>query len=155
MSDDTTLAHWSRRTLILLKPDALRRHLVGKIIAEFERYGFEPYALRMLLATRKQAEAHYMHHAGEPYHEKLVQFLISGTIIAAVMGSRIVSSASPDAFLKARKIIGPFLNPRVRGTIRGDYMHNDTDDMENLVHGSDSIAEARRESLIWFPDILD
>src|ERR1700730_4779629 len=103
------------RTLILVKPDAFARNLTGAIIARFERKGLRLVALKLMTMTRELAEAHYAEHAGKPFFEDLVAFIISGPLVAMVL-------EGPEAVPAARQVIGA-TNPLEAspGSIRGDY----------------------------------
>lgn len=135
-----------QRTLILLKPDAVRRRLVGELTARFERKGLRLVAMKHLLAPRELAEAHYAVHKGKPFYESLVQFLAGGPLVAQVWEGR-------EAIAACRLLIGVTDGVKAApGTIRGDYA---TVVQENLVHGSDSPETAADEIALWFrPDEL-
>ena len=133
------------RTLVLCKPDAVARGLCGEIVARFERRGFTLRAARLLKVTRSLAQQHYAEHKGKPFFGELVDFITSGPVLAlAVRGE--------DAISGVRSLMGA-THPRdaAPGTIRGDLA---TLLSENVVHGSDSAASARRELRLFFPDGL-
>ena len=129
------------RTLILAKPDAVRRSLAGEIVARFERRGFTLCAARLLVVDRALAEEHYAEHAEKPFFGELVEFITSGPTWALVV-------EGDDAIATMRKTIGA-TNPANAepGTIRGDLAMSMPD---NLVHGSDSPESAEREIALWF-----
>ena len=133
------------QTLILAKPDAVRRSLAGEIVARFERRGFGLRAARLLVVDRELAEQHYAEHSAKPFFGELVEFITSGPTLAFVLeGEGVIATA--------RTTMGA-TNPAesAPGTIRGDLalaMPN------NLVHGSDSPESAAREIALWFPDGL-
>jgi nucleoside-diphosphate kinase len=132
-------------TLVLVKPDGVARGLCGEIVARLERRGFELRGARLLRITRQLAQQHYAEHKGKPFFGELVSFITSGPVLAlAVRGE--------DAVANVRAMMGA-TNPRdsAPGTIRGDYA---TLLGENIVHGSDSKASARRELKLFFPDGL-
>jgi len=133
------------QTLILAKPDAVRRALAGEILARFERRGFALRAARFLQVDRSLAEEHYAEHAEKPFFGELVAFITSGPTLALVLEGE-------GAIATARKTIGA-TNPANAepGTLRGDFAISMPD---NLVHGSDSPASAEREIALWFPDGL-
>jgi nucleoside-diphosphate kinase len=132
------------RTLILIKPDAFARNLSGEIIARFERKGLQLVALKHMTMTRELAERHYEEHTGKPFFEELVSFITSGPLLAMVLeGDRAVDAA--------RQVIGA-TNPLEAspGSIRGDYA---IEVGQNMVHGSDSEASAKREVALFFPEL--
>jgi len=133
------------QTLILAKPDAVRRSLAGEIVARFERRGFRLRAARLLTVDHALAEEHYAEHEAKPFFGELVEFITSGPTLAFVLeGEGVIATA--------RTTIGA-TNPAdaVPGSIRGDFASAMPD---NLVHGSDSPASAAREIALWFPDGL-
>ena len=133
------------QTLILAKPDAIRRSLAGQIVARFEQRGFRLRAARLLQVDRELAEEHYAEHREKPFFGELVEFITSGPTLAFVLeGEGVV--------VTARKTIGG-TNPADAepGSIRGDLASAMPD---NLVHGSDSTDSAAREIALWFPDGL-
>jgi nucleoside-diphosphate kinase len=131
------------RTLVLVKPDAMRRALAGEILARLERRGLELRATRMLTVDRSIAEEHYAEHTEKPFFGELVQFITSGPTLAVVVEGE-------AAINVVRTTIGA-TNPAdaAPGTIRGDLSLSMPD---NLVHGSDSPESAEREIALWFPD---
>lgn len=130
-----------QRTLILLKPDAVRRGLVGDITARFERKGLKLVAMKMLTPTRDLAESHYAVHKGKVFYDSLVQFLAGGPLVAQVWEGR-------EAIAACRLMIGATDGTKATpGTIRGDYA---TVVQENLVHGSDNPENATAEIALWF-----
>jgi nucleoside-diphosphate kinase len=133
------------QTLILAKPDAMRRALAGEIVARFERRGFRLRAARLLRVDRALAEEHYAEHEAKPFFGELVDFITSGPTLAFVLeGEGVIATA--------RKTIGA-TNPAdaEAGSLRGDFAAAMPD---NLVHGSDSPESAAREIALWFPDGL-
>ena len=132
------------RTLILAKPDAVRRSLAGEILARFERRGFALRAARFVQVDRELAERHYAEHAEKPFFGDLVAFITGGPTLAFVLEGE-------GALATARKTIGA-TNPADAepGSLRGDLASSMPD---NLVHGSDSPESAAREIALWFPDV--
>ena len=132
-------------TLVLVKPDGVRRGLCGEIVARFERRGYELRGARLLRIPRSLAQQHYAEHKGKPFYRELVDFITSGPVLA-------VAVRGEDAIANVRGMMGA-THPRdsAPGTIRGDYA---TLLGENIVHGSDSKASARRELKLFFPDGL-
>ena len=132
-------------TLVLVKPDGVRRGLAGEIVARFERRGYELRGARLLKISRALAAEHYAEHRGKPFYSDLVSFITSGPVLAlAIRGD--------DAIAGVRALMGA-TNPAdsAPGTIRGDLA---TELSENVVHGSDSRSSARRELGLFFPDGL-
>lgn len=128
-------------TLVIVKPDAVRRGLVGEIIGRIERRGLRLAELRMMRMDRALAERHYGEHAEKPFFGELVEFITSGDVVVArVEGEQAVAVV--------RTMMGP-TDPAeaLPGTIRGDFGLVIT---ENLVHGSDSPGSARRELDLFF-----
>ena len=133
------------RTLILIKPDAVQRRLAGEILGRIEARGFELRGARLIRITKTLAREHYAEHKGKPFFGELVDFITSGPVLAlAVRGE--------DAIGGVRTLMGT-THPKdaAPGTIRGDLA---TLLSENVVHGSDSPASARRELRLFFPDGL-
>ena len=135
-----------QRTLILLKPDAVQRRLVGEIIQRFERKGLRLLGLKLVQAGRNLAEKHYAVHKGKPFYDSLLKFLVSGPTVAMVWEGR-------EAVLVARTLMGPTDGTKAApATIRGDFAISI---QNNLVHGSDSVENAQAEIALWFrPDEL-
>ena len=136
------------RSLILVKPDGVRRSLVGEVIRRVEQKGYHVVALKMTNADRALLERHYAEHQGKPFFEPLVEFMMSGPIVALVAeGNRVI-----EGF---RKLAGT-TDPTVAepGTIRGDLARDQgTKVVQNIVHGSDSPESAAREISIFFPEL--
>jgi nucleoside-diphosphate kinase len=128
-------------TLVLLKPDALRRGLVAELIGRFERRGFRIRGLRQLVLERSVAEEHYAEHSARPFFGELVDFITSGPLVALAL-------EGPSAIATVRTMMGA-TNPldSAPGTIRGDYALVLS---ENIVHGSDSPESAARELPLYF-----
>ena len=132
----------TERTLVLVKPDGVRRGLAGEVLRRVEAKGYRIVALDLRTATRGLLEAHYAEHVGKPFYEPLVEFMSSGPVVAAVvegwralMGTTDPTKAAP-------------------GSVRGDLGRDWGGKVqENLVHGSDSPESAEREISIWFPGL--
>lgn len=132
------------RTFIMIKPDAVRRKLVGEIISRIEKRGLGIAAMKMLTPSRELAEKHYDAHRGKDFFEPTVEFITSGPVVAMVVEG--------DSAIKImRNMIGA-LNPEqaASGTIRGDFT---TSTRFNLIHGSDASDTAAREIALWFPEL--
>lgn len=134
------------RTLVLIKPDAVHRRLVGRIIARFEHKGLKLVALKMLRIDEPLARRHYAAHEGKPFYEPLVRFITSGPTVALVLEGK-------RAIEVVRKMMGATFGPDAQpGTIRGDLAISNR---FNLVHGSDSQETAEAEIALFFrPDEL-
>jgi nucleoside-diphosphate kinase len=135
----------AERTLVLVKPDAVRRGLAGEILTRFERRGLVMRAAKLLRVPRELAERHYAEHAEKPFFGELVEFITSGETLALVLESE-------GAIAVVRTTMGA-TNPAnaAPGTIRGDLALSMPD---NLVHGSDAPETAEREIALWFGDEL-
>lgn len=132
------------RTFIMIKPDGVRRKLVGEIISRIEKRNFDIAAMRMLTPSRELAEEHYSVHRGKDFFEPTVEFIMSGPVVAMVV-------EGDNAIKLMRQMMGA-LKPEDAspGTIRGDYTISTR---ENLIHGSDSPETAAREIALWFPEM--
>lgn len=129
------------RTFIAVKPDGVKRGLVGNIVERFERKGYKIIAMKMLQPTIEIAAKHYAEHVGKPFYNRLINYITSGPIVAMVVeGNNVVKGA--------RHIMGATKPDEAEvGTIRADFAQT----MEyNVVHGSDSVESAEREIAIYF-----
>lgn len=135
----------SDRTLVLLKPDAVERGLVGQILGRFEAKNLTLVALDLRTLDADTLARHYEEHVGKGFYADLVQFMSRGPVVALVL------EGPEDTWEVVRNLVGA-TNPRKAdaGTIRGDLGILFT---ENLVHGSDSLASAEREIAIFFPNL--
>jgi nucleoside-diphosphate kinase len=132
------------RTLVLVKPDGVRRKLVGEIIRRLEQKTFDIIAMKMMTIDAELASEHYAEHTEKPFFGELLEFITSGPVVAmAVEGD--------DAISVVRQMMGT-TDPKKapQGTIRGDFGLITT---ENLVHGSDSPESAERELKLFFPNL--
>jgi nucleoside-diphosphate kinase len=136
----------TEKTLILVKPDGVARGLVGEVISRIEAKGYAIDSLRMLQADRALLEQHYAEHVGKPFYEPLVEFMMSGPIVAIVAsGNRVIEGFRSLAGVTDPTVAAP-------GTIRGDLARDQgTKVVQNIVHGSDSPESAAREIQIFFP----
>jgi nucleoside-diphosphate kinase len=132
------------QTLVIIKPDAVQRGLVGELIARYERKGLKIVAARMMHLAEADARDLYSVHEGRDFYEPLVAFMISGPVLAMVLTGR-------GAIDVVRELHGPTFGPKAPpGTVRGDYAMGRR---HNCVHGSDSPASAQREIACLFdPD---
>lgn len=137
-----------QRTLVLIKPDGVKRRLIGEIIARIERKGYEVVALKTMRADRAILEQHYAEHEGKPFYEPLLEFMLSGPIVAMVVeGQRVIEGFRSIAGATDPTVAAP-------GSIRGDLARDQgTKVVQNLVHGSDSEESAARELGIFFPEL--
>ena len=142
-----------QQTLVLLKPDAVERGLVGQIIQRFENAGLKITAMKMVWIDRAFAKKHYEAHVGKPFYAGLEEFIISGPVVALVI-------EGIEAVELVRKMVGP-TEPKsaAPGTIRGDFSHHSykhADEkgiaIKNLIHASGNGEDAKREIPIWFKE---
>ena len=129
------------KTLVLVKPDGVRRGLSGEIIARFEKRGLQIVALKLLQISRPMAEKHYAEHVGKPFFDSLVEFITSGPVVAMVVKG--------DHAIRAVRAMMGATNPleAAPGTIRGDFALVMS---ENVIHGSDGSESAAREIEAFF-----
>jgi nucleoside-diphosphate kinase len=134
----------TERTLVLVKPDGVRRGLAGEVIGRLERKGLALVALELRTLDRATAEQHYAEHSARPFFGELVEFITGGPLVALVV-------EGPNAVAGVRRLMG-VTNPveATPGSIRGDYA---LEIGQNLVHGSDSPESAAREIGIFFPGL--
>ena len=135
----------SQRTLILVKPDGVRRNIIGDVICRIERKGLKVIALEMRTIEAETAHAHYAEHAERPFFGELVDFITGGPLVALV--------AEGDRAIEAFRTLAGATDPvkALPGTIRGDYALQVA---QNIVHGSDSPDSAEREIKIFFPELV-
>src|SRR5579862_6120729 len=133
------------RTLILVKPDAVRRNLIGDVISRIERKGLRVIAMDLRTIERETAEAHYAEHAEKPFFPSVVEFITGGPAVALV--------AEGERAIEAFRALAGATDPvkAAPGTIRGDHA---LEVQDNIVHGSDSPDSAEREIKIFFPDLV-
>ncbi len=138
----------AERTLVILKPDAVQRGLVGEILGRIEAKGYELVALELRLASDAVLAEHYAEHHGKPFYQPLVDFMSSGPVLAVVVqGQRCIEGLRSLAGSTEPTGAAP-------GTIRGDLGRDwGLPVQQNLVHGSDSPESATREIGIWFPHL--
>ena len=133
-----------QRTLVLVKPDGVRRGLVGEVVSRLERKGLSLVALELRRLERAVAERHYAEHTDKPFFGELVEFITSGPLVALVVeGTRAV-----DAVRELMGVTDPV--KAAPGSVRGDYA---LDIGQNVVHGSDSPESAAREVALFFPTL--
>src|SRR5215207_7018206 len=134
----------AERTLILIKPDAFERRLIGEIIRRFEVKGLSIVAAKHMTTSEDLAKQHYAEHEDKPFFGELADFITGGPLVALVLEGH-------EAVKAARQLIGA-TNPleATTGSIRGDY---GLEVQTNLVHGSDSPESAQRETALFFPEL--
>jgi nucleoside-diphosphate kinase len=135
-----------QRTLVLVKPDGVRRGLTGEVIRRIEQKGYTLVRLELRDATHDLLARHYAEHEGKPFYEPLVEFMLSGPVAAMVVeGERCIEGFRSLAGATDPTVAAP-------GTIRGDLGRDwGLAVQQNIVHGSDSPESAEREIAIWFP----
>src|SRR6516225_9540333 len=133
------------RTLILVKPDAVQRNLIGDVISRIERKGLRVIAMDLRTIDRETAQTHYAEHAEKPFFGSVVEFITGGPAVALV--------AEGERAVEAFRALAGATDPvkALPGTIRGDYA---LEVEENMVHGSDSPESAEREIKIFFPELV-
>ena len=130
-----------QRTLVLAKPDAVQRGLIGEIIGRFERKGLKVVGVQLLTVPREMAEEHYAVHAGKHFYDGLVEFITAGPVVALAL-------EGPDAIAVVRRLVGKTMpNEAEPGTIRGDL---GVSGLRNLIHASDAPETAEAELALWF-----
>jgi nucleoside-diphosphate kinase len=136
----------TERTLIIVKPDGVRRGTVGEVIGRVEAKGYRLVALELRTATQDLLAQHYAEHVGKPFYQPLVDFMLSGPVVALVAeGERVIEGFRALAGATDPTVAAP-------GTIRGDLGRDwGLAVQQNLVHGSDSPQSAEREIALWFP----
>ena len=140
--------HCMETSLIILKPDAVQRGLMGKIISRFEDKGLQIVGSRMMLISQELAATHYQDHAGKPFYDGLVAFMTSSPVL-------VLAIRGVGAIEICRKMMGATFGSKADpGTIRGDFGVSNS---FNLIHGSDSPEAATRELSLFFEDgqVLD
>ncbi len=138
----------TERTLVLVKPDAVERGLVGEVLRRIEAKGYTIVGLKLVSPTREILAPHYAEHEGKGFYEELLAFMSSGPVVAAcIEGGRVVEGFRSLAGKTDPTVATP-------GTIRGDFGRDwGNGPQENIVHGSDSVESAQRELAIWFPEL--
>ena len=138
----------TERSLVLVKPDGVRRGLVGEVLRRVEAKGYTLVALDLRVPARELLAEHYAEHEGKPFYEPLVEFMMSGPVAAAVIeGERCIEGWRSLAGATDPTAAAP-------GTVRGDLGRDwGLKVQQNLVHGSDSPESAAREIAIWFPGL--
>lgn len=129
------------RTFVAIKPDAVKRGLIGRIIKRIENKGYKIIGLKMLKVTQELAEKHYAEHVGKPFYDRLIKYITSGPIIAMVL-------QGDNTVVGVRRLMGSTRPTEAEiGTLRADFAQKKE---FNVVHGSDSIESAKREIDLYF-----
>ncbi len=132
------------KTLVLVKPDGVKKHICGEVVSRFERKGLALHAIKLIEVSMELAKRHYGEHEGKPFFQGLIDFITSGKVLAMVVEGE-------NAIAAVRQINGA-TDPlkAVPGSIRGDFA---TSIDENIVHASDAPETAAREIGLWFPEL--
>ena len=134
----------SEKTLVLVKPDGVRRGLVGQILSRFEAKGFTIEAMKLQTVDKQLADQHYAEHVEKGWYPELREFITSGPLVAMIL-------SGDEAITVIRSIVGATDGRKAApGTVRGDYSLSN---QENLIHASDGPESAAREIALWFPEI--
>ncbi|MEN9713536.1 MAG: hypothetical protein RLZZ164_200 [Actinomycetota bacterium] len=135
----------TEQTLVLIKPDGVKRNLIGEIIGRIEAKGYVVVDIKKFTPTRELLHAHYAEHEGKPFFDPLVEFMMSGDVVAlCIEGNRVIEGFRSLAGATDPTVAAP-------GTIRGDLGRDWGGKVQqNLVHGSDSAESASRELTLWF-----
>jgi len=133
----------TERTLAILKPDCVRKELIGTVLARIQDAGFTIRAMKMVTLSKQEAEGFYAVHEGKPFFDDLTDFMSSGPCVPVVLEKE-------NAIADFRTLIGA-TNPEEAddGTIRADFADSIS---ENIVHGSDSVANGQKEAAYFFPE---
>lgn len=131
------------RSFVMLKPGVLQRRIAGEVINRIERKGYKIIALKIMNIDMALAETHYAEHKGKVFYEKLIQYTVSGPVVAMVVSGE-------EAVAGLRRLAGPTeLKDASSGTIRGDYAYRTR---LNIMHASDSVSSAEREIALFFKE---
>ena len=134
----------SERSLVLVKPDGVRRGLVGQILSRFEAKGFTIEAMKLQTVDKQLADQHYAEHVEKGWYPELREFITSGPLVSLIL-------SGDQAVEVVRLMVGATDGRKAApGTVRGDYSLSN---QENLIHASDSAESAAREIALWFPEI--
>ncbi len=134
----------SEKTLVLVKPDGVRRGLVGQILSRFEAKGFTIEAMKLQTVDKQLADQHYAEHVEKAWYPELREFITSGPLVALIL-------SGDEAITVVRGIVGATDGRKAApGTVRGDFSLSN---QENLIHASDGPESAAREMALWFPEL--
>ena len=131
------------RSLVFVKPDGVKRGLIGEVISRFEKKGFKIIGIKMIQFTKELSDKHYEEHINKPFYPNLLKYIVSGPVVVFVVEGE-------NCVQIIRQMMGA-TSPidALPGTIRGDYANNVT---ENIIHGSDSVERAKKEIRLFFKD---
>lgn len=140
-----------QKTLVIIKPDGVKRSLIGQVISRLENAGLKIIGIKMMYVDRKFAKTHYSAHVSKPFYKGLEDYIVSGPVVAMVI-------EGIESIEVVRKIVGSTEPKRAApGTIRGDFAHHSTahadvtgKSVENLIHASGTVDEAEAEIKLWF-----
>lgn len=135
-----------QKSLVIIKPDGVKRGLIGEIINRYERKGFSLVAAKLVKVDRQVLERHYEEHKGKDFFEELISYMTEGPIMVIILEGKNV--------VEIIRTINGHKDPKkaLPGTIRGDFAYSIT---RNIVHASDSEETAKREIKIWFPELKE
>ncbi|MBE0069073.1 nucleoside-diphosphate kinase [Thermoanaerobacterium thermosaccharolyticum] len=134
------------KTFAMVKPDGVKRGLIGEILKRYENKGLNLVAAKVISPSLDLLQKHYEEHKGKPFYDDLIRYMSSGPVFAMIL-------EGDNAVKMVRLLNGPTkIEDAQPGTIRGDFCTNTT---FNIVHGSDSIESAKREILLWFPEYMN
>jgi len=134
----------ANRTFVLIKPDGVRQKVVGEIISRFEKKGMTIVSMKTVLPSKQLVAEHYEEHRGKSFFDKIVDYVSSGQTVAMIL------EGEDGCFKTVREMIGSTRPEDAKpGTIRGDF---GTKAPYNVIHGSDSVESAIRETKLWFPN---
>ncbi|MFU0784181.1 MAG: nucleoside-diphosphate kinase [Thermoanaerobacterium thermosaccharolyticum] len=134
------------KTFAMVKPDGVKRGLIGEILKRYENKGLNLVAAKVISPSLDLLQKHYEEHKGKPFYDDLIRYMSSGPVFAMIL-------EGDNAVKMVRLLNGPTkIEDAQPGTIRGDFCTNTT---FNIVHGSDSVESAKREILLWFPEYMN
>ena len=131
------------RSLVFVKPDAVKRGLIGEVISRFEKKGFKIIGIKMIQFTKELSDKHYEEHINKPFYPNLLKYILLGPVVVFVVEGK-------DCVQIIRQMMGATKpTDALPGTIRGDFANDVT---QNIIHGSDSIERAKKEIKLFFKD---
>lgn len=140
-----------QKSLVLIKPDGVKRRIVGRILSRFEDAGFKIHAIDLVIPSKELAQQHYIEHEDKYYFDGIVDYLSSSAVVSMVLGGI-------DCIGRIRTMVGPTEPAKAApGTIRGDFAHISFDKhylLYNVIHASANLEDASREVKLWFGDDL-
>ena len=131
------------RSLVFVKPDGVKRGLIGEVISRFEKKGFKIIGIKMIQFTKELSDKHYEEHINKPFYPNLLKYILTGPVVVFVVEGK-------DCVQIIRQMMGATKpTDALPGTIRGDFANDVT---QNIIHGSDSIERAKKEIKLFFKD---